>query len=491
MQDYSDQFLEEAAQPVESLSFAEVERVGRFTRRWTTNLPQWEHASVLAGIRARRYVDTPAYNRRAGEEEDFNLAGRWRQARAWFEIEGGQLPVGLYEELRYGYLQPPTVTDSIPKPDSVTDWTKLDLEARAFKITVFDNTNLAKAGENIYYKLVYPNVATTTVREFCEGLGNRSALTDPVFGKHAKITGTWKIRGVSNEDQGDASSTVICSLANSASFTPGEITLDDNWNETIFSNFYHNLPDYPSAPFPPTNVAAVDNPGDWTKQSSAATIYRIRSADLDKSTGLWLIDVVKQTAKPTDQSWTVPDRDGQYAEGSYANQTYAWTQAKANSLSALLNVSFEIPRKNEYNLYDGSWTTRPASAARYAKYYNAGFFYEYITKYRWDHGGRFVQEVWRITCKYRFGSDIAVGLLDFHNGNAAITEEGTNPPGTTDNTLPPLMEWSYFQTLGGAQYQFKRTIKAELVTKDITSKYEISNRYTTTMTFPTQSDQLL
>ena len=126
MKDYKDQFLEAAAQPVSGPTFNEVTREGKLVRRWTTNIQQWEQAALLEQIRQRRYVDNPSCNRQGGEGDDYVPAGRWRQATTWVVTESGQIEPGLYEELRYGYLQPPSVSDSVPKPASTTSWAALD-----------------------------------------------------------------------------------------------------------------------------------------------------------------------------------------------------------------------------------------------------------------------------------------------------------------------------------------------------------------------------
>ena len=213
-EDYTQQFLEEDSIPFDGPTFSEVERIGRYVRRWATNLTQWEQEAVVRELKKRRFVDNPACNRRAGEDKDFNLSGRWRQAKVWYDNGAGQLPSGLYEELHWDYLQPPSVADSWPTPADANDWTKLDERARVFQVRIFNPQIKTYTGIRDIYYIMYPNVATATVREFCEALPARGTLTNPTFDKQTQMTGSYAFRYVHNEEQGDGSSNVIGVLVN-------------------------------------------------------------------------------------------------------------------------------------------------------------------------------------------------------------------------------------------------------------------------------------
>ena len=462
-----------------------VENTGVALRRFPHNLSAGESDALIQEMWATRlYVDNPIADRKAGQDTKFRLAGRWRVSN--LRKNGPQEPVGIYEELRLGWLQSPGTTNDYPKSKDADDWSGIDKQVRVVRMQEFDDTNRAVAGENRYYTLLIPGVATKTVKEFCTALAARPVIENPIFGLQTDLTGAWSIRGVRNEDQGDGSSNVICSLA-SVDGLPGAggIMLNDNWNETAFQMYFKNLADYPNkleTPFPPVNVEAVVDPKDPTKQIAYANIYQVTGAGIDGSTGLWTVNFSKRTAKPDEKSWLVNDNNGQYGQGHFWNQTLAWVQFKAGTtLSMLLNNGFSATR-NEFNLYDGSYSNRPVgNSGTTDVYYNTGFFYEYVTKYRWDHGGRFIMEVWRITCRYRFGKGIETGLVDFHNGVDNPTGGATPNPGTSEPSPapPPFMEWSHFQVLGGDKYQFKRVIAADLVTKDLTNVYDNTGRYTT------------
>ncbi len=456
-----------------------VENSGVALRRFQHNLPVGEWDALIQEMWATRlYVDNPQADRKGGQDQKFKLSGRWRVVS--LRKSGPGEPIGIYEELRLGWLQPPGTDKDFPKSADADDWKGIDTQVRVVRMQEFDNTNRAIAGENRYYTLIIPGVATKTIKEFCTALAGRAVIENPVFGLQTTLVGGWSIRGVRNEDQGDGSSNVICSIASVDGISPGGILLNDNWNETAFQMYFKNLADYPNtidSPFPPVNVDAISDPNDATKQIAYATIYQVTGAGIESSTGLWTVNFSKRTAKPDEKSWSVSDVNGAYTEGVYWNQTYAWTTARAIAMSSVLNNGFSPPRRNDFNLYDGSWSQRPTDGAAHTTYYNAGYFYEYITKYRWDHGGRYIMEVWRITCKYRLGKGIATGLADFHNGATKPTGWVTDPPKDSDAGNPPLMEWSHFQTLGGDKYQFKRTIAAELATRDLTNKYDNTARY--------------
>ena len=479
-------FYDEANAVAVTESRQAMEALGVCLRRFEDDAPVGELDAVMQEMWATRYyVDNPQIDRRAGKNDTtFRLEGRWGVAS--LRKNGPNEKPGIYEELRLNWLTPPgllvsangTPTDYPPSKDE-NDWSGIDAQARIIGMECYDNANAKIAGENVFYKLVIPRVATKYVREFCTALANRDPLSNPTFGLQTKLTGDFEIRGVRNADQNDGTSTVMATLAHSGGFSPGEITLSDNWNETVFSNYFKHLPDYPAAPFPPVNIAAVaDNAG---VQLAPATIYQIVSAGMDEESGLWMIMVSKRTAKPDEKTWVVNDRDGAYAEGEYWNQTYAWTQAKGLALSPLLNNGFPHPRRNEFDLYNGSWSAKPGSPSRYAKYYDSGWFYEIYDKFRWDHGGRYIKEVWCITCCYKYDTGVAQGQVYFHEGTNSPTGGNVTPP-AAQLYGPPLMEWSHFQTLGGDKYQFKRTVKAELITTDETSNYEISSRGTSAVT---------
>lgn len=245
--EFAQQYREEASIPFEAPTFNEVERIGRYTRRWATNLPQWQQPECVAELKLRRFVDNPGYNRREGDDAAFQPRGRWRQSRVWYVVSGQQQPTGLYEELRYGYLQPPTVADSWPKPTSSTDWSSIDKEARIFQVRIYDLPGKTVTGLRDIYYILYPNVATATVREFCEQLQGRGTLTNPQFGIQAAMTGSYAFRIVKNEDQGDGSSNVIGVLLNlSITDTDFVVTLEGcGMRESI--KYILNSPTLPTA----------------------------------------------------------------------------------------------------------------------------------------------------------------------------------------------------------------------------------------------------
>ena len=462
-----------------------VENTGVALRRFQHNIPVGEWDALLQEMWATRlYVDNPQADRKAGQDPKYRLAGRWRVAS--LRKSGPGEPIGIYEELRLGWLQPPGTDGDYPSSGGdPNNWAGIDSQVRIIKVREFDDANRTLSGENIYYMMIIPGVATKTINEFCNALANRTMLVNPVFGLQTGIEGKCFIRGVRNEDQGDGSSNVICSLARSDyAFVPGEYQVEKSWNETVSRNFYKNYPNYPVVPI---NVEAVESAPGSGVHVIKAQIYQVGGADIDPGTGLWMVTSTKRTAEPGLRSWTYNDKTGVVTLFAYWNQTLDWTTSKSGALLATNKNSFPTPSRNEFNLYDGGWSVHGVvDKDKDPGIYNKGFFYEYITAYRWDHGGRYIMEVWRITCRYRSDLDIGSGYVDFHlgtsldkDGNVVAITGGATPPGIRDSLVPPLMEFSYFKPIGKERYEFKRTIKAELATKDLTYVYETTGRYLT------------
>ena len=212
MDDFSDQFKEEASIPVDGPRFNEATHTGEYVRRWSTGLLQWQYAGILAQLKQRRYVDNPSVNRRVGEDKSFQPEGRWRQAEAWVVLDGATQqsgPAGVYEKLRYGYLQPPGTAGEYPKSDPNNLWAAIDAYARILKDE--ETPALSEYVVNPVYKVIYPSVAQKNIEAFCLALGNRGTLTDPVLGGDKK-TGIFQFASVENEDQHDGSSNVICTM---------------------------------------------------------------------------------------------------------------------------------------------------------------------------------------------------------------------------------------------------------------------------------------
>ncbi len=458
-----------------------VVNFGTALRLFESSLPIGELDAVIQEMWATRlYIDNPSCDRRAAADNTFRLAGRWHVSS--LRKNGPQEKPGIYEELRLGFLQPPGTPNDYPKSKDANDWSGIFSQARVVKMFEYDQDNRAKAGENRYYILTIPGVAPTTIKEFCAALSSVPVLENPTFGIQTKIPGTWKIRGVRNEEQDDGSSVVFAMLVDASGLTAGEITMEDGWNQTVVHQFYKHIADYPDAPFHPVNIDAVDTPtidlNNGDQQTIHAVIYQIVGAEFD---GMWNITVVKRTAKPSERGWGVSDRDGAYTIQEFWNQTYRWTQLKSVSLPATCRNGFQS-RRNEFNLYDGSCHIRPGEPTTYSAYYNKGFYNSLVDVYRWDHGGRYIKEVWKLTLREVFGKGTADGLTDYYTG----TNDNAATPTAISTYVgyPPLQSWSHFNPMGGDKYTFKRVVKAELMTSDITGDYDVSSRGT----FVTEAD---
>ena len=356
---YADVYAEINAELI-SESIQAVENTGVVVRAFRDRIPNGKEDAVIQEMwNSRFYIDNPQADRKGSSDPSYRLTGRWRVVSIR-KSAPGENPA-IIEELHRGYVQAPGTAEDPSKDEN--DWSHVDSQARIIKTIEFDDANRQKAGENRYYTMVIPGVATATVKEFCSALAGRETLENPTFGLQTVVEGTWSIRGVRNEDQGDGSSLVVASLANAGGFSPGEIVFNDNWNETTFQNYYKNLPDYQSDPFPPVNILAVNDPNDATRQLSWATIYNISNAGIEPSTGLWTVTISKRTAKPYVRIWELPtgnDNISEY-EVEFYNQTPEWvTYMFAYYQGKKMKVS-KSGRLNEFQLISGTiWAITPS-----------------------------------------------------------------------------------------------------------------------------------
>jgi hypothetical protein len=272
--EYKDCYREEAAQRVEGPVFNDRTRAGRYVRRWSTNLEQYKIQAVLEEMRSRLYVDNPGVNRRVADDPVYRPVGRWRVERVWLVPEGSNIPAGIYESLRYGYLQPPSVSASYPKPDSASDWSKLDAEARVFRVT--DLPTAGKTAGLPYYIVVYPNVAQETVREFCEAIIPRGTLTNPTFDKQTQLTGSFKFSAVRNEEQEDGSSVVYGILLSTTAPDGMAVIMADNCGSKVTHTIFNGV-------LEPTVVPS----------GTSGIEYRIGGFSFDRESGLYSFTIEK------------------------------------------------------------------------------------------------------------------------------------------------------------------------------------------------------
>ena len=259
-------------------SFNDVVKTGVALRRFSTNVPSGEQDAIIREMWAvRKYVDNPQIDRRADADVTQRLQGRWRVVS--LRKNGPQEKQGIYEDLRYKYLQPPGTDGEYPKSDPANPWAALDLLA----YTMDEKTTpaLADYAVNPVYQVVYEGVAQATVLAFCDALAARSPLIDPVFGNQSKIPGTFVIADVKNESQHDGSSIVIGTMIPAASpALPAETSntvspLSSDRSETLEGQTTQ-------APSPTvetgkvkTVVSRIGALGRWTNTSKTDTPVRV------------------------------------------------------------------------------------------------------------------------------------------------------------------------------------------------------------------------
>ena len=458
-----------------------VENAGTAIRRFNTDVPagEWD-AIILEMWQARMYVDNPVIDKNADAGNKFRLRGRWGVSHIR-KSTLNEIP-GIYEELRLGFLQPPGTANDYPKTLAAGDWSFVDSQARVIRCNEFDATQRIVSGKNQYYTVIYPRVASATIKEFCSQLTARPTIDNPVFGLQTNLKGLFKFAGVVNEENGDGSSNVKATLAYADGFEPSGVVFNNDWRETFVRIWNSNLPLYPTQ-LPHADLAAVDDPTNWRNQLSPATIYRVVDARMSDE-GLWEVDIDKRTAKPSVMEIFVNDADGSYANVMFWNQTLAWVQ---NYMTLAISVNnrnlLHPPQRNEFDLYDGHLAIHPTPAG-FGSYYSTGWFFKNVIVFRHGHDGRYIREVWRLRLRRRFGgmrsstnnheglTSVAQGQDFFYNGTDGVgldygIQDIADPGG------PPLEPWSTWQELGGGQYRFQRVVKAELITRDATNAYNV------------------
>lgn len=226
---YADIYAESQMEVI-SDSGANVENNRVVLRRCGLSVPKSELQNVIAEMLRVRFIVDPW----AGVEGESNpkarLLGTYRvsRVRQAGPDEGG----GIIQELRYGWMQPGT--------DAGT-WAALDLEARI--TTVTDYLSSGKTAFKPYFVVVYPNVATQTVKAFVEGLVPRGTITNPTFDTQTQLSGTYKFTAAKNVEQGDGSSMVVAILVDSTDATGMEVGYANNCGSIVTNTIYGNLTD--------------------------------------------------------------------------------------------------------------------------------------------------------------------------------------------------------------------------------------------------------
>ena len=469
---YQPYYLEEKASLHDEIDnpTTHVKRVVRF---WPLDVGPFELQAIVAEMdeysssknqNPQRYVDSPGVNRNAKDGGDFCLPGRWRVLVNRTHRPGSEKP-GIYQELCKDYLQPPGTVGDYPPSKDASDWSGIDDQIRVVGIKAYSDANRLTGGKNLFYGVEIDNVATETATAFCEALANRGVLENPKLEKQIPLAGRFLFGGVQANQQEDGRSKVLATLAHADNFSNVANVFSDLWNERVARMFFDHLPLFPSQPFPPANVAAVDK-GDYSGQVSPAIIYQIMDAVYSDDEGLWRIVVNKRVAKPFVLEWTVPSEEGAYKIIEYANQTAAWVQNKFTSLGSVLrNSTWRPPNHNEFGLFDGHiHQTVPKSTSGFQNWYDTGYVGELYVTFRHTAGDRYIKEVWQILCRYVFNQSVIQGQQEFHGIDGK------------DHGTVPLMEWSYFHPQGNDKYVFKKTVSVTLKTTDKTNAYDSASR---------------
>lgn len=183
-------------------------------------------------------------------------------------------------------------------------------------------------------------------------------------------------------------------------------------------------------------------------------------------------------------SWrfVTPNSGGSLVATVVRDMTKAGVDALLAALVSTNNNASGFSYDRDTGRWSGSISTRGADSGD-AVYFDRGWFYELMPDFRWDHGGRLIKEIWRITCCYKLANGQGNGLGYYHHGgNNPTLGDAAAAAALTDaeKVGPPLVRngWSFFDRIGGDKYYFKRTVKAELMTVDTSSIYELSGRGT-------------
>ena len=203
---------------------------------------------------------------RANDSVPYVPKGRYRLVANRIGKPGQEQP-GIYQELAWGYMQPPMADE-----DPVKVWAWLDREARITKVT--DYTASGKLAIKPFFIVTYPNVAQETVQAFKDALIPRGVLTDPAFALQTPLAGTYLFTAVKNEEQDDGSSIVSAVLADATDPTGLPVTIANNIGSLVTRTIYMGVVVPPTVP---SGIIGVD--------------YTVRDFSFDPSIGMYALQI--------------------------------------------------------------------------------------------------------------------------------------------------------------------------------------------------------
>ena len=457
--EYASKYAENAAFLYARKDIPNIRHIS-ITRHWDLNLPLHKLQAILAEMdlwvseknkTPQKFVDDPGVNPRGNDVAPYILSGRWRLVANRL-AEPGQAS-GIYQELAYGYLEPPNWEDEATDPDTQTQqWAPLDAEARVLEYQE-NRTEDAKRIMGIanYYVVIYPNVASDKVASFEAGLTHRPDLDLTVDGSQPRFfsgilpPGTYRFCHADNKPAEDGSaSDVIAILCNTAAVVNVPIMMVRNWQQYDWKTYYSGVPVVPSTVLP-EDIIAVDNPACNSfppttgaleqTQTTQASIYKMTGFQFDREKGLYHIEITHSQGQPWHYTWKVPTGTADpewYVE--FYHQTPTWVQSTLDNFGNLGLAVTIRPYIDEFKTVAGRIYGRTPGSKGHSEWAYAGEDVRTEEKEeRTDHGIYAVQRLIWYDEKKSFGA------------SATRKTVGNLGPGGT------------WQELGGDWYHYKRT----------------------------------
>ena len=384
----------------------------------------------------QRWVDNPSVGKAGEQDQKFCADGRYRLILNAYNPPD-KPPLGIYQELAYGYLQPPAWTDEATDADTQTaQWAPLDAQARVLEYQE-NRTNDAKAIMGIanYYVVIYPNVATETVTSFEAGLTHRPDLdlTDPSsqprFFAGTLPPGNYRFCHSDNKPSEDgASSDVIAILCNTKAVVNVPIMMVRNWQQYDWKTYWSGVPQIPSDILP-LDILALDVPtgtityppnpnASENTQQTKSGVYKMTNFQFDREKGLYHIEITYSQAQPWHYTWIVPTGNTATTEYyvEFYHQTPTWVQAcldvfKAKGLAVTMR-----PYLDEFKTVSGRiWGRTPGSSS------HSNFAYLVFPRMRSEIKRREIDhETWYMWTYTIFeeskGNSVAGFLANLHDG---------------------------------------------------------------------------
>ena len=431
--------------------------VGKAVRVFKDRIPA---ESIDAVIRemwgARLYVNRPMIDRRGTNSDEYRLAGLWRVADLRKNDPQEEGPA-IIETLVYGWMTAGT---------DATTWAANDLESRLSAFREYNVTPVKDVmGINRTYLVVYPNVAYTSHKAFVTALLVRGDVVDPIFGKAAKLVGTFLFTSAKAQETEDGGCMVIATLTlkgTTTDITNAAVSFASTWEKSEFRLFWTGLTSLPGT-LPP----AVDLPN--------RTAYEVSGFDLDAESGTYTITYNKTIFIKSVETSSWSSANGAPTVENFWNYTKDELDSEMGSfLTTAYNNSASWTKHPLIALYSGTLTRRVDTGSSEVKWpaWKDTTLKRYSYTYHQNYSGAWKETMWTIyyTMEQGTGQSTGVGALHFKDsGMPVIPVIGGVPTAKVPMDVAACGAHSRFERISGDRYFYEAVWKVEKTTVDLTS----------------------